>query len=421
MEITVSVPGSKSITQRAIVIASLADGESSLEGFLDSEDTQLLRAALKQLGIDSFAKGNALVVKGNGGNFSPCSDPVFMGNNGTGIRLLASLVALGKQSYVLTGTERMKERPIEPLLDALKKWDVNCLCLEANQAPPVQISGGGLKGGLTVLSANLSSQFLSSLLLVAPYCKEPAEIRLSGALVSRPYVDITLAVMQEFGVGVKTSLDDGKDVFLVPQGRYQPRFYQIEGDASSASYFWAAAAVTGNTVTVANIPQDPLQGDAKLADLLGMMGCKVEKNKGRGVSVTGPPKGGLKAIEIDMKSWPDVVPTLAVVAAFANGITRITNVAHLRIKETDRIKAVATELSRLGAKVEELPDGLVIHGGARLQPATIETYDDHRIAMAFAVAGLNVSGIEIKEPECVKKSFPNFWQLWGELKANLSA
>ncbi len=421
MEITISVPGSKSITQRAIVIASLADGESTLDGFLDSEDTRLLRSALSQLGIESIEQGKALKIQGKAGYFSPCSKPLFMGNNGTGIRLLASLVALGNGSYILTGSERMKERPIEPLLDALRKWDVDCHCLEGHASPPVQITGGGLKGGETILSANLSSQFLSSLLLVAPYCREPAVIRLNGTLVSRPYVYITLAVMGEFGINVTISKEDSdKDMFVAPQGSYQPRRYQIEGDASSASYFWAAAAVTGAKVTVANIPQNPLQGDARFADILGLMGCMVERKKGQGVSVTGPARGELKSIDIDMKFWPDVVPTLAVVAAFANGATRITNVEHLRLKETDRIRAIATELSRLGVAVEELKDGLIIHGGTPLHSGVIETYDDHRIAMAFAVAGLFVQGLEIKEPECVKKSFPNFWQLWENVRKQLT-
>jgi len=409
----ITVPGSKSITQRALAVAALADGVSRLVGPLDSEDTRLFRNALAELGIAVEETGDVWSVRGAAGGFHAASGDIFMGNNGTGIRFLVSMVALGSGQYLLSGTERMAERPIWPLLEALRSWGADARSVYGTGCPPVRIDARGLSGGETVLSAAKSSQFLSSLLIVAPYTREPARIRLEGPLVSRPYVDLTLAVMASFGAGVK----EEAGVFFVPRGRYRAREYHVEGDASSASYFWAAAAVTGGRVTVRNIPEHSLQGDAVFADILGRMGCGVEKGPG-GVTVSGPSGGtSLSGLDIDMGEWPDVVPTLAVVAAFAQGRTVIRNVGHLRIKETDRIRAVATELARLGARVEEMPDGLVIDGGMPIGGARVRTYDDHRIAMAFAVAGLRVPGIEIEDPECVKKSFPGFWEVWKGMGA----
>ncbi|MEA1991832.1 MAG: 3-phosphoshikimate 1-carboxyvinyltransferase [Thermodesulfobacteriota bacterium] len=407
----IRVPGSKSITQRALVVASLAGGKSELKGPLDSEDTQFLRNALSCLGISIKDKGTDWTVEGQGGRILPVSQDLYLGNNGTGIRFLTSLVALGQGTYRLTGTRRMAERPIGPLLEALRAWGAEARSVENTGCPPVEIRAHGLDGGETLLSASKSSQYLSSLLLVAPIARNPAKITLDGLLVSRPYVDLTLAVMAAFGVKVQ---DEG-DSFLVPHMTYKAKKYQIEGDASSASYFWAAAAVTGGKITVENVPQDALQGDAAFADLLVGMGCSVKKDP-EGVTVQGPSCGALKAIEVDMGRWPDMVPTLAVVAVFASGTTVIKNVAHLRIKETDRLKAVAQELSKIGATVKELEDGLIIEGARDMQRGSmIDTYDDHRIAMAFAVAGLRVPGIRIKDPDCIRKSFPSFWQHWREI------
>jgi 3-phosphoshikimate 1-carboxyvinyltransferase len=406
----IRVPGSKSITQRALVVASLAEGKSELKGPLDSEDTRFLRNALSCLGISIKDKEVDWTIEGQGGRILPVNQDLYLGNNGTGIRFLTSLVALGQSTYKLTGTERMAERPIGPLLEALKAWGAEARSIENTGCPPVEIKAHGLEGRETLLSASKSSQYLSSLLLVAPIARNPAKITLDGPLVSRPYVDLTLAVMAAFGVKVQ----EKGDSFLVPHMTYKAKKYQIEGDASSASYFWAAAAVTGGKITVENIPPDALQGDVAFADILVSMGCSVKKDSG-GITVQGPSRGMLKAIEVDMGRWPDVVPTLAVVAAFAQGTTVIKNVAHLRIKETDRLKAVAQELSKTGTSVKELEDGLIIEGARDMHGSTIDTYDDHRIAMAFAVAGLRVPGIMIKDPVCVQKSFPSFWQHWQKI------
>jgi 3-phosphoshikimate 1-carboxyvinyltransferase len=405
-----SVPGSKSITQRALIVACLARGESEIKGPLDSEDTRLLRNTLICLGIPIKAKGDNWIVKGQGGKVLPVNQDLYLGNNGTGIRFIASLVALGQGIYRLTGTRRMAERPIEPLLKALRMWGAEARSIKNTGCPPVEIKAHGLKGGETLLSASQSSQYLSSLLLVAPVTQNPAKIVLDGNLVSRPYVDLTLAVMAAFGVNVK----EENNTFLVPRTPYKAKEYQIEGDASSASYFWAAAAITGGKVTVKNIPAKSLQGDVAFVDILSSMGCIVRREP-TGITIQGPPHGKLKAIKVDMGQWPDIVPTLAVISAFARGTTIINNVAHLRIKETDRLKALAQELSKVGVTVKELKEGLIIEGNSDIHGSLIDTYQDHRIAMAFAVMGLKVPDIKIKDPDCVQKSFPSFWQKWQKI------
>ncbi len=415
--IKVRVPGSKSITQRALVASALAEGESLLKGPLHSEDTRMLRSALEAMGVSIIDQGDDLKIRGTAGKLNaPGAKEIFMGNNGTGIRFMVAVAGLARGVTVLTGTDRMGERPVQPMLDSLSQWEVKAESVKGTGCPPVRIESDGIAGGEATLAASKSSQFLSAMLLVAPYASMPAVIKLDGPLVSRPYVDITLEVMNAFGISVQ----EKDNSFLVPQGCYNAREYAVEGDASSASYFFGAAAITGGRVTVENIPENPLQGDAAFVDILGSMGCLVEKGP-EGVTVQGPPEGGLQGIEIDMSKWPDVVPTLAVVASFANGTTRITNVEHLRIKETDRLKAMATELSKLGVNITEEQDGLVIHGGDGYRGAEIETYDDHRIAMCFAVASLRVPGIKVLDPDCVGKSFPEFWDVWKDVAVQLNA
>jgi 3-phosphoshikimate 1-carboxyvinyltransferase len=411
----INVPGSKSITQRALVAAALAKGASRLRTPLDSEDTRLLRNALSMMGADIDDSGDVWEIQGTSGVLTAPDREIFMGNNGTGIRFMVSVAALADGSTTLEGTERMSERPVEQLLNALEGWGARCRSVAGNGCPPVIVNGGGITGGRTSLVAEKSSQFLSSMLLAAPYAASPAEIVLEGGLVSRPYVDITMAVMSAFGIDV---METG-NTFSIPGGCYSARDYSVEGDASSASYFWAAAAITGSSVTVSNMPGNPLQGDAAFADILGAMGCKVTKDE-QGVTVTGPPDGQLRGIDIDMERWPDVVPTLAATALFARGETIIRNVPHLRIKETDRLRAMATELSRAGADVRELEDGLVIRGGATLNETEAETYDDHRIAMSMSLVGLRQDGIRILDPSCVGKSFPDFWERWEEMRRSLN-
>ena len=410
LEAQVRVPGSKSITQRALLCAALAEGESFLEGALRSEDPDLLATALAATGASVEISPEGFRVRGVGGSPRLSGKEIFMGNNGTGTRFFLAYASLGKGApLVLTGTKRLCERPVKPLLEALKAWGAEIRCLREEGYLPVEIRGGGLAGGEVALSVAQSSQFLSALLLVGPYTREEARIRLTSPLVSRPYVDLTMAVMKAFGA----EIEEKEAVFRVPKRPYQARHYVIEGDASSASYFLAAAALVGGSVQVTNLPRNSLQGDAAFSGLLSRMGCEVSFEGG--VNIFRDPKRPLKGIEIDMGRYPDLVPTLAVVAACARGKTLIRGVPHLRYKETDRLAAVATELRKCGAEVEELEDGLIITGSERLSGAEIETYEDHRIAMAFATLGLVVPGMVIKNPGCVAKSFPNFWEVLESL------
>ena len=411
VDAVIEVPGSKSLTQRALIAASLARGTSRLLGPLESEDTHYSSAALRQMGI-AMDQGKEWLVHGNGGMIQPSAEPIFLGNNGTATRFLTSFAALGNSRYIIDGDPRMHQRPIGPLMSALQGWGVDIVATRGTGCPPLAINGKGLAGGTTILPEGKSSQYLSSLLLVAPYAKTPAVLKVEGEVLSKPYVAMTLSVMDAFGIRVECTPDFS--FFTIPQGSYRAREYRIEGDASNASYFWAAAAVTGGRVTVNNVPVPSLQGDAMLVPLLGRMGCEVIRS-GNGITLQGTPR--LEGIRVDMGDMPDVVPTLAVVAAFAHGTTVIENIAHLRIKECDRLSAMVTELTKLGVKVEEQDAAMIIHGegGMGLRGAAIETYADHRMAMSLAVAGLRIPGVRITGEECVAKSFPDFWQRFALL------
>lgn len=414
IDATVEVPGSKSITQRALIAAALAKGDSTLIGPLSSEDTSYTIGALRAMGIEIDDRDPASwVVHGSGGIISEPTRNIFLGNNGTATRFLTSVAALGHGTFQITGDPRMSERPITPLMQALEGWGVNVRSDADNGCPPLTIEADGITGGTTILPEGKSSQYLSSLLLVAPYAEATAELEVQGEVLSKPYVEMTMEVMADFGMSGEAA--PSLAYFKIPQGSYIGREYRIEGDASGASYFWAAAAITGGRVTVANVPVPSLQGDANLVPLLARMGCQVEQT-GHGITVQGPDR--LTGIEVDMGNMPDVAPTLAVVAAFAEGTTIINNIAHLRIKECDRISAMVTELGKMGADVDEEHDRMIIHGtagGGNLHGATIKTYHDHRIAMCFGVAGLQVEGVEITGEECVAKSFPDFWERFALL------
>ena len=412
IDAVVTIPGSKSITQRALITAALADGSSVLYGPLLSEDTDYSSAALQQMGIDIHKDTQSWRVSGTAGRINEPDDDIYLGNNGTATRFLTSVAALGNGEFIIDGDERMRQRPIGPLMAALKGWGVDIVSIEDTGCPPLSIMASGLRGGRTVLPEGKSSQYLSSLLLVAPYAERQAELQVDGEILSKPYVAMTLEVMAAFGVEVGAAADFSR--FTIPGGCYRPCDYHIEGDASNASYFWAAAAVCGGSVTVENVPVPSLQGDTMLVPLLSRMGCTVEQ-QGRGIKVVGPET--LEPITVDMGDMPDVVPTLAVVAAFAEGASEISNIAHLRIKECDRLSATTTELRKLGVVVDEFDDRMVIHGkgGAGMRAAEIKTYEDHRMAMSMAVAGLRIAGVRILDEKCVAKSFPDFWDRFTTL------
>jgi 3-phosphoshikimate 1-carboxyvinyltransferase len=352
-------------------------------------------------------------ITGCSGRIMPPRRKIFLGNNGTATRFLTSVAALGNGVFTITGEPRMEERPIGPLIEALSGWGVSIRSIKGTGCPPLEIRAEGLRGGGTTLPEGKSSQYLSSLLLVAPYAAHQATLSVVGEVLSKPYVHMTMAVMKSFGIKVKANAE--LNYFEIPRGYYKARDYKVEGDASSASYFWAAAAVTGGRVTVVNVPKKSLQGDSVLVDILARMGCRVKKSD-TGITLEGPAE--LRGIEVDMGDCPDVAPTLAVVAARATGRTVITNIAHLRIKECDRLHVMAKELAKLGVRTEERSDALIIEGrgpDAKLHGAMIETYDDHRIAMSFAVAGLYTPGVIISEEGCVAKSFPDFWERFSLL------
>jgi 3-phosphoshikimate 1-carboxyvinyltransferase len=398
-------PGSKSITNRALVCAAIADGISTLTGALDSEDTRVMIDALGQLGIEIERRddGRTLVVHGTGGEIPALEAELFCANSGTTIRFLTALVTLGHGQFRLDGIERMRQRPIGDLLDALNQLGATTASENANGCPPVIVHANGFPGGVANVRGDISSQFLSGILMAAPAARAPVALVIDGVLVSRPYVQMTMEVMRAFYVHVDASDDFHQFTINAPE-RYIARDYAIEPDASAASYFWAAAAITGGRVTVEKLSHSSLQGDVAFVDCLEAMGCHVERNADS-LTVRGGP---LRGIDVDMNAISDTVQTLAVVALFAEGPTTIRNVGHIRHKETDRIAALATELRKLGAEVQEQTDGLTILPGT-FRGADIETYNDHRMAMSFAVAGLRIPGVRIKNPSCVDKTYPAYF------------
>lgn len=405
---TVTVPGSKSYTHRILIAAALSDGQCRIINPLRSEDTLLTLGGLKQMGVMVDADSEDMIVEGAAGRLSPCADPVYLGNSGTSIRLLTGVCALGKGAYVLDGTERMRERPIADLLDGLNQLGVSAHSIRGNGCPPVQVTGDRIRGGTVRLKCGISSQFLSSMLLLAPYTADGLEIVVAEGPVSKPYVDMTLEVMRRLEVSVER---DGYARFHVPGKQvYRSGTYQVEPDCSQAGYFWGAAAVTGASVKVRGTTLRSRQGDVRFVEVLAAMGCGVVEEPD-GILVSGGP---LTGVNVDMSDMPDMVPTLAVIAAFASGDTVIRNVAHLKAKESDRLGSVVAELGKMGIEADCTDSGMVISGG-KPRGAEIETYDDHRIAMSFAIAGLKIPGMRIREEGCVRKSFPDFWEVFETL------
>lgn len=406
VEAAIRPPGSKSITNRALVCAALADGPSRLTGALDSEDTRVMIDSLRRLGIEVRASdaGETLEVAGRGGAIPAPGGELFVANSGTTIRFLTALVALGRGRFRLSGVERMHQRPIQDLLDALNALGARAASETGDGRPPVVVEADGLPGGAARVRGDISSQYLSGLLMTAPYARRPVALDVRGQLVSQPYVRMTLDVMAAFGVDAPT--DAAMSRFEIPNAHgYRPREYAVEPDASAASYFFAAAAITGGRVTVEGLSRDSLQGDVGFCECLKQMGCAVEYNADS-ITVAGGP---LRGIDADMNAISDTVQTLAAAALFAQGPTRVTGVAHNRHKETDRIGDLATELRKLGAAVEEHEDGLTITPGP-LRAATLDTYRDHRMAMSLALVGLRQEGIVINDPGCVEKTYPRFFR-----------
>lgn len=410
---TVAPPGSKSITNRALILAALAQGTSHLSGVLDSEDTRVMIDSLRKLGLSieqDFDQKTLTVIGSNGGQFSVSKADLWLQNSGTSIRFLTAAVTLGRGKFRLDGNERMRQRPISDQVDGLNILGSHVQCELGTDCPPVLVDANGLPGGETILPGDLSSQYLSAILMAAPCAQKTVTIRIEGVLVSRSYVEMTIACMKSFGVEVQ---QPDPQTFVIHPQKYIGRLYHIEPDASAASYFFAAAAITQGQITIQGLHRNSLQGDVKFVDVLQQMGCIVEF-KEHSITVTGKP---LTGVDVDMNDISDTAQTLAVVAPFAQGPTRVRNVAHMRHKETDRVAAVVTELKKAGIQAEEHADGYTIWPGP-VTPASIATYDDHRMAMSFALLGLKYPGILIEHPDCTRKTFPDYFSVLEELVAN---
>lgn len=411
IDAAVQLPGSKSLTNRAFIIAALAGGVSRLHGIGLADDTRFMVEFLKGLDIDVTLDEPRRVatVHGCGGHIPAGEANLFCGNAGTVVRFGTAMCCLGMGHYRIDGVERMRARPIRPLVDALHDLGAQIGYEISEGYPPVTIGAHGLRGGQATISAEQSSQFVSAVLMAAPYARNDVLLHLAGEVVSEPYIRMTLQMMEDFGANILAE----RGRYIIPALQtYQAREYRIEPDASAASYFFAAAALTGGRVIVEGLGRRSLQGDVGFVNVLQQMGCQIEQDE-ESTTVIGPPGGTLKAVDVDLNEMPDVAQTLAVLALFAKGPTNIRNVANLRIKETDRIAAVTAELVKFGAQVEQRDDGFRIIPPPSPRTAAVDTYDDHRMAMSFALAGLKLDGVVIKNAECVSKTFPEFFNVFG--------
>lgn len=416
----VRLPGSKSLTNRALLIASLAEGKTHLTNALFSDDSKYFAKALMDLGfkIDLDFENHTMDVHGRGGNIPAKNAELFIGNAGTAARFLCAFLTLGDGVYVVDGDARMRERPIGDLVLALSQLGVkiesSSILGQSGICPPIKIFANGLEGGKTNIPGNISSQFLSALLMVAPYANDKLEINVTTELNSKPYVDMTLGVMSDFGVNI---CREGYCNFVIHPDKYKtPGLYAIEPDASAASYFFAMPAILGGSVCIENLTRKSKQGDVAFVDVLSKMGCVVVENE-NSIMVSAPKFGeGLTGVDVDMCDIPDTAQTLAAVAPFASTPTRIRGIASARVKETDRVSATCKELSKLGVHVEEYEDGMMIYPCSSFRSCSIGTYNDHRMAMAFSLIGLRVPDIKIENPGCVSKTFPNYFEVLDGLR-----
>lgn len=410
----VTLPGSKSISNRALLLAALAQGDTTLANLLDSDDTHHMRQALTSLGVNLTATDGELIVPGRGGPLVTRDGrwELYLGLAGTALRPLTAALTLGSGTFVLDGTARMRERPVGDLVDALTPLGARIRYLGQPGYPPLEVTGTGLDGGTTRMRGDVSSQFLTSLLMAAPLARGPVTVEVVGEMVSKPYLDITLDMMRQFGA--RASHEDYRRFQVTPGPYRSPGRYLVEGDASSASYFFAAGAIRGPGLRVHGLTPDSVQGDVRFLEVIAAMGARVMRD-GDAVLVRPPATGRLRGVDLDLNHIPDAAMTVAVLALFADGPTTIRNIGNWRVKETDRLTAMATELAKVGARVEEGPDWLRVEPPSRWQHAEIDTYDDHRMAMCFSLAALGDAGVTIHDPDCVVKTFPDYFDRFRTL------
>ena len=403
----IQLPGSKSLSLRILLLASLARGETDVYNLLDSDDTNHMLGALQQLGVEMELSPDKTRcrVQGLGGPFPSQEVELFLGNSGTSFRPLCAALCLGEGVFTLTGEPRMYQRPIKDLVDALRQLGADIEYLREDGYPPLRINARGIAGGAVSVRGNISSQYLTALLISAPLARQDMVINVEGDLVSKPYIDMTVDVVRRFGAMVETT---GYQSFRVPgnQGYQSLQTALVEGDASSATYFLAAAAIRGGTVRVNGVGANSVQGDVGLAAVLEQMGASVSRGPDW-IEVSGGP---LHGVDLDLNHIPDAAMTIATTALFAQGKTAIRNVANWRVKETDRLAAMAAELRKVGAQVVEGEDYLEITPPSAIRAATIDTYNDHRMAMSFSLAALGQAEITINNPDCVSKTFPDYFQ-----------
>ena len=413
----VEVPGSKSMTNRALLMAALADGTTILKGVLFSEDSRNFLGSLKVLGfhveIDEAAK--IVTVEGCNGKIPVTSGEIYVGSAGTAARFLTAMLAMAEGTFVVNASEQMKKRPMKPLFEVLTDLGAEIKCLEKEGFLPVQIKGIGQSAPQdekcsTKLDISESTQFLSALLLISPMMKQGLCIEVTSERKDGAYIRITRKMMEQFGAVVDF---DGKTYHMNSGISYKSGCYQIEPDVSAACYFYAAAALTGGKAMVRNVTWKCMQGDLKFLELLEKIGCEVSDTPD-GIEVKGPENSRLRGITVDMKDFSDQTMTLAALAPFADSDVRIENIGHIRLQESDRIHAIATELNRLGISCEEEPDAVTIHPGMP-KPTVVQTYEDHRMAMAFALVGLRIEGIEISDPMCCRKTFETYFDILDKL------
>ncbi|PPI88750.1 3-phosphoshikimate 1-carboxyvinyltransferase [Candidatus Pantoea edessiphila] len=412
---TVDLPGSKSISNRALLLAAMSEGTTKLKNLLNSDDVKYMLYALHKLGISYklYNNNTTCEIIGNAGPLKSLNTlKLFLGNAGTVMRPLTAALCLGSQDIILTGEQRMKERPIGHLVDVLRKGGAKINYLEKINYPPIRIYGGFL-GGKLIIDSSISSQFLTSLLMVSPLAAQDTKISVKSNLVSKPYIDITLKMMNDFGIKIENQ--DYNNFYIQGKQKYRsPKEYLIEGDASSASYFLAAGAIKGGTVCVKGIGYNSIQGDIRFIDILEDMGADVHRNKNY-ISCSVAKLNKLHAVNMDMNDIPDVAMTVAVMSLFSKGITKIRNIYNWRLKETDRIVAMATELRKLGAKVKEGYDYIFIKPSRNITHANINTYNDHRMAMCFSLVALSDTPVTINNPNCTSKTFPEYFREFDKI------